>query len=125
MSIEGGDVREAFVVRTPMSEQEKRDLEKAFEGMEPGRIFRLVEQPTAHELATFFHDTYEMLAPDFGWTTSAGCVVPFDDLPDENRLLMLEVCERVLQEFGGWVRKPEPPTREPEGSSDPSPTPKS
>jgi hypothetical protein len=124
MSIEGGDARGAFVVREPMTEEEKRQLEHDLAGMEIGRIFR-VEQPTAHELACYFHDTYEMLAPDFGWTTSAGCVVPFDDLPDENRLLMLEVCERVLQEFGGWVRKPEPPTREPEGSSDPSPTPKS
>ena len=49
-----------------------------------------------HELAVLFHSTYERLAPAFGWRTKKGCNVPFEQLPQRNKALMLATCQTVL-----------------------------
>ena len=51
---------------------------------------------TPEQLAEFFHSTYERLAPAFGWRTKKGCNVPFAQLPQRNKALMIATCQTVL-----------------------------
>lgn len=51
---------------------------------------------TPEQLAVLFHNTYERLAPAFGWRTKKGCNVPFERLPERNRALMIATCQTVL-----------------------------
>lgn len=53
----------------------------------------------SEELAKFFHDEYDKLAPRYGWRTQISTQVTFDQLPDNNRALMVAVCEQVVEEF--------------------------
>jgi len=48
------------------------------------------------QLAELFHSTYERLAPAFGWRTKKGCNVPFAQLPQRNKALMVATCQTVL-----------------------------
>jgi hypothetical protein len=48
------------------------------------------------QLAELFHETYERLAPAFGWRTKKGCNVPFAQLPQRNKALMIATCQTVL-----------------------------
>ena len=48
------------------------------------------------ELAVLFHDTYERLAPSFGWITRKNTHCDFSALPDRNKALMLCVCQTIL-----------------------------
>jgi hypothetical protein len=50
----------------------------------------------AEELARFFHESYESLAPEFGYETRKESAVPWEKVPDKNRRLMIAVCARVL-----------------------------
>ena len=64
---------------------------------------------TAEQLASLFHSTYERLAPAFGWHTKKGCNVPFEQLPQRNRALMIATCQTVLnalQEQGAAANVP-------------------
>lgn len=54
---------------------------------------------TAEELAQFFHETYEELAPDFGYTTRKSSAVPWSEVPEPNRSLMIAVAEKVLDKM--------------------------
>jgi hypothetical protein len=51
---------------------------------------------TAETLACLFHETYERLAPSFGYETREDSAVPWDQVPDTNRKLMVAVAEGVL-----------------------------
>lgn len=51
---------------------------------------------TPDKLAELFHETYERLAPAFGWRTKKGCNVPFAQLPQRNKALMVATCQTVL-----------------------------
>lgn len=51
----------------------------------------------AIDLAIFFHETYENLAPEFGYNTRQDTKV-FDE-KSKNGKLMVAVCERVISEF--------------------------
>jgi hypothetical protein len=51
---------------------------------------------TAERLAELFHDTYERLAPSFGYETRKASAVPWADVPEQNRALMVAVCAEVL-----------------------------
>ena len=46
-------------------------------------------------LARDFHETYERLAAGEGWETQEDCRVDFNDLPAENRSLMIAVCTEI------------------------------
>lgn len=61
--------------------------------------------PTAEQLAQFFHDTYERLAPSFGYRTREASAKPWSEVPELNRLLMIAVAGQVLD----WM--PKQPTR--------------
>lgn len=50
----------------------------------------------AEKLAKFFHDTYEELAPSHGYETREASRKPWDDVPEQNKGLMVEVAQKVL-----------------------------
>lgn len=62
---------------------------------EPAPRLRL-EAMTATETARLFHETYERLAPSFGYKTREASAVPWDSVPDKNRQLMVAVAAVVL-----------------------------
>lgn len=47
-------------------------------------------------LARLFHEYYEALAPDFGYETRKASAVPWPDVPEKNRRLMIAVCQKLL-----------------------------
>lgn len=48
------------------------------------------------QLAKYMHEQYENVAKDKNWNTQESCKVEFEDLPKENREVMLEVADRVI-----------------------------
>lgn len=55
---------------------------------------------TAEELAHMFHDVYEELAPQFDYNTRRESAVPWDEVPQQNKLLMICTCHVILKELG-------------------------
>ncbi len=49
------------------------------------------------DLARFMHEQYEAASIEEGWGTQEKCRVDFDDLPEDNKRVMLRVAEAVLQ----------------------------
>jgi len=59
----------------------------------------------AEQLAKFFHEQYEELAPTFAYETRKASAVAWEDVPENNKQLMIAVCARVmLRELGRRVR---------------------
>jgi hypothetical protein len=50
----------------------------------------------AEQLAQRFHETYERLAPSFGYETREASAKPWADVPDQNKRLMIAVCGEIL-----------------------------
>ncbi len=48
-------------------------------------------------LAQAFHEAYEELAPQFGYKTREASAVPWADVPENNKRLMIATCERVAR----------------------------
>jgi hypothetical protein len=55
---------------------------------------------TPEELARFFHETYERLAPEFNYKTREDSAVPWSDVPADNKALMIATCAEVLRKLG-------------------------
>jgi len=55
---------------------------------------------TAEQLAQIFHDHYERLAPEFGYTSRKTSAVPWKDVPEPNKSLMIAVARLVLRDLG-------------------------
>ncbi len=53
---------------------------------------------TAEEIARAFHEAYEQLAPDFGYRTREASAKPWDEMPRQNRLLMVATVEKLLKD---------------------------
>ena len=53
----------------------------------------------AEELAMNFHETYERLAPQFGYKTREESAVQWKDVPENNRQLMIVVAEEIMKRF--------------------------
>lgn len=51
---------------------------------------------TPDKLARLFHETYEELAPDFGYETRPDSAVRWESVPENNRLLMIATAAVVL-----------------------------
>ena len=49
-------------------------------------------------LAQRFHEAYERLAPSFGFETREASAKPWADVPEQNRALMIAVCDEILVE---------------------------
>lgn len=50
---------------------------------------------TPEQLAQLFHETYERLAPDFGYKTREASAVPWSEVPPANKRLMIAVCAEI------------------------------
>lgn len=48
------------------------------------------------QIAREFHETYERLAPDHGYETRKESAVPWSEVPEQNRSLMIAVIEELL-----------------------------
>lgn len=53
--------------------------------------------PRAEQIAREFHESYEALAPDFGYRTRAESAVPWTDVPSGNKALMIATVTRLLE----------------------------
>jgi hypothetical protein len=51
------------------------------------------------ELAKLFHETYEELAPNYGYTTRRSSSVPWEEVPEPNKSLMIAVATRILEKL--------------------------
>jgi len=51
----------------------------------------------SHEVAQQFHEVYEELAPKHGYETREDSRVPWEDVPAQNRDLMVEVARTLLE----------------------------
>lgn len=47
-------------------------------------------------IARLFHDTYERLAPDFGYRTREASAKPWEEVPEQNRALMCATVTEVM-----------------------------
>jgi hypothetical protein len=54
---------------------------------------------TPQQLAQLFHETYERLAPDFGYRTRTESAKPWEDVPPYNKALMVATCAEILQQL--------------------------
>lgn len=62
------------------------------------RLVRLAPEylaPTADEVARWFHEAYERMAPEHGYTTRKASAVPWEQVPEQNRALMTQVAAEV------------------------------
>ena len=51
------------------------------------------------QMAQAFHEAYEELAPQFGYKTREASAVPWADVPENNKALMIATCERVARAY--------------------------
>lgn len=51
---------------------------------------------SAEDLARLFHETYERMAPDHGYDTRKASAVPWAEVPEKNRNLMIAVAGHIL-----------------------------
>lgn len=78
------------------------DALKFMESSKPSKPSTWVED--AENLARRFHEAYELLAPHFGYETRPETAVPWDEVEDTNRRLMIATAALVL------LSLPIPPT---------------
>jgi hypothetical protein len=55
------------------------------------------------QLAELFHETYERLAPSYGYRTRKESAKPWSEVPKENKTLMIAVCAVILHEFSAKI----------------------
>ncbi|WP_424533654.1 hypothetical protein ACOZ38_25295 [Sphaerisporangium viridialbum] len=51
----------------------------------------------AEQVARAFHEAYEELALDFGYETRRDSAVPWDQVPDRNKRLMVAVAGSLIE----------------------------
>lgn len=56
-------------------------------------------QVNRRELAEWLHENYEEIAVEVGWETQDGTSIPFDELPQDNQDVMLQLADRLLSTF--------------------------
>jgi hypothetical protein len=64
-------------------------------------------QLTAELLARTFHESYERLAPSFGYDTRDDSRQPWEQVPEQNRKLMVATAEAVIAQLGLVASRPE------------------
>ena len=52
---------------------------------------------TPEILAEKFHTLYEHFAPEYGYKTRYESNVPWKDVPEQNKKLMIRVCKTILE----------------------------
>ena len=82
-----------------------------------------MSEPTPEELARLFHETYERLAPSFGYETRKESAKPWESVPVQNKLLMTAVCDEIVNgpiraaRLAGWEECREACLKRIDGSS--------
>lgn len=97
---------ELRIVGRPGTEPRLVDLDGPAELHPDDRILGPDGQPlghldgteTAEQLARLFHEAYERLAPDYGYSTRKASAKPWAEVPEQNRLLMIATCAAILAE---------------------------
>ena len=56
----------------------------------------MTSTPAAEMIAKAFHEAYEKLAPEFGYKTREASAVPWEDVPQQNKDLMIRTVESLL-----------------------------
>jgi hypothetical protein len=56
-----------------------------------------IQNMKKEELAKWLHDNYEEISKKVGWTTQKSCKVEFEDLPKENKLVMVKIAGRIFK----------------------------
>ena len=64
-------------------------------------ILALEEELEPNALAKKFHEAYERLAPSFQYKTRKETAVSWDDLPINNKALMIAVCREIAEALKG------------------------
>ncbi len=59
----------------------------------------------AEELARAFHESYERLAPQYNYRTRRGSAVPWEDVPESNRRLMIATAGEVINRIRAEDRR--------------------
>jgi hypothetical protein len=85
------------------------------------RRVTIMAQPTPEALARAFHETYERLAPSFGYETRRDSAVPWEQVPEANRRLMIAVCAELLDTV--LARPPAARASQPQRKNQPKPQP--
>jgi hypothetical protein len=83
--------------RTPNAASSRREIM-------PGQVI-----PNAESVAKLFHETYERLAPTFGYETQLATRVPWEDVPERNKRLMIAVTAEILAMLFAPVAEPQSP----------------
>jgi len=52
----------------------------------------------AETVARNFHEYYERLAPEYGYKTRKASAVPWEDVPPENKALMIAVVRSLISD---------------------------
>lgn len=68
---------------------------------EPPRRPKPITRDMAEEVAKFFHEAYEKLAPDHGYETRQDSRTDWSQVPEANRELMIATAYALLD--GGWI----------------------
>lgn len=74
----------------------KKSPKAQAERAKPCSVQRLDMRHKAEALACRFHETYERLAPSHGYETRKASAVPWADVPEKNKSLMIAVCAEFL-----------------------------
>lgn len=51
------------------------------------------------KLAKWMHNEYEKISKKENWETQKNCKVEFEDLPEENKKVMIELATRIIIKF--------------------------
>ncbi len=52
----------------------------------------------AERIARRFHELYELFAPEYGYKTREATAVSWDQVPDQNKTLMIAVVDNLIIE---------------------------
>ena len=62
------------------------------------------------EMARMFHELYEEFAPRYNYTTRKESAIPWDELPENHKQLMVDVCWSIITAHA--PQEPSVPVRE-------------
>jgi len=70
-----------------------------------GAVYRLAAEAddalTPEALAQMFHETYERLAPEYNYETRKESAKPWEDVPADNKALMIATCDEIMRQIRG------------------------
>ena len=59
--------------------------------------------PTPEDLAKRYHELYEHYAPTFNYKTRRESAVSWENVPFNNKTLMIQVCSDILEELSRGI----------------------